>query len=190
MWTVYFRSYWSYKNAFIWTKYVINKYILLVRVICENYRLRGDSGEANFLSRLTNRIYLFNSTEYLTVSKTVVYKQHGRMEPFQWGFFTIQISSVKFKITADNVVCHFSLLYHWLEEATRVIRNYIRDVINDLKKGFFSRAWYLANTMLYEFPRTYTPPMRKKRKKIRIGKKYPFYQPIRRQHSYIRWNSF
>ena len=23
-WTVYFRSYWSYKNAFIWTKYVIN----------------------------------------------------------------------------------------------------------------------------------------------------------------------
>jgi hypothetical protein len=27
IWTVYFRSYWSYKNAFIWTKYVINKYI-------------------------------------------------------------------------------------------------------------------------------------------------------------------
>jgi hypothetical protein len=24
IWTVYFRSYWSYKNAFIWTKYVIN----------------------------------------------------------------------------------------------------------------------------------------------------------------------
>jgi hypothetical protein len=23
IWTVYFRSYWSYKNAFIWTKYVI-----------------------------------------------------------------------------------------------------------------------------------------------------------------------
>jgi hypothetical protein len=26
------------------------------------------------------------------------------------------------------------------------------------------------------------------RKKLRIGKKYPFHQPIRRQHSYIRWN--
>ena len=25
IWTVYFRSYWSYKNAFIWTKYVINE---------------------------------------------------------------------------------------------------------------------------------------------------------------------
>jgi hypothetical protein len=75
------------------------------------------------------------------------------MEPFQWVFFTIQISSVKFKITADTVDCHFSLLYHWLEEATRVIRNYIRDVINDLKKGFFSRAWYLANTMLYGIPK-------------------------------------
>ena len=24
IWTVYFRSYWSYKNAFIWTEYVIN----------------------------------------------------------------------------------------------------------------------------------------------------------------------
>jgi hypothetical protein len=31
--------------------------------------------------------------------------------------------------------------------------------------------------------------MGKKHKKLRIGKKkYPFYQPIRRQHSYIRWN--
>ena len=30
IWTVYFWSYWSYKNAFIWTKYVINsnKYFL------------------------------------------------------------------------------------------------------------------------------------------------------------------
>jgi hypothetical protein len=46
------------------------------------------------------------------------------------GFFfhTIQINPVKFKITADTVICHFSLLYRWLEEETRVIRNYIRDV--------------------------------------------------------------
>jgi hypothetical protein len=29
IWTVYFWSYWSYKNAFIWTKYVINEYIIL-----------------------------------------------------------------------------------------------------------------------------------------------------------------
>jgi hypothetical protein len=27
-----------------------------------------------------------------------------------------------------------------------------------------------------------------KGKKLRIGKKYPFHQPIRKQHSYIRWN--
>jgi hypothetical protein len=63
-----------------------------VRVICEKYRLRG---EANIPSRvsdeghlsvletrkyfpqitLTNRIYLFNSTDYLTASKTVALKQ-------------------------------------------------------------------------------------------------------------------
>jgi len=62
--------------------------------------------------------------------------QIGTKEPFRVFFFTIQISSVKFKITADTVVCHFSFLYRWLEEETRVIRNYIRDVINYLKKGF------------------------------------------------------
>ena len=86
-------------------------------------------------------------------------------------FFTIQINPVKFKITADTVVCHFSLLYRWLEEETRVIRNYIRDVINDLKKGFFSRAWYVARQIprYTEFPRTYTPPMGKKRENLRIG---------------------
>ena len=40
-----------------------------------------------------------------------------------------------------------------------------------------------------EFPRTNTPAMRKMQKKIRIGKKkYQFYQPIKRQYSYIRWN--
>jgi hypothetical protein len=55
-----------------------------------------------------------------------------------------KLTHVKFKITADTVICHFSLLYRWLEEETRVIRNYIRDVINDLKKGFFSRAWCLS----------------------------------------------
>ena len=30
--------------------------------------------------------------------------------------------------------------------------------------------------------------MVEKLKKIKIGKKYPFHQPIKRQHSYIRWN--
>jgi hypothetical protein len=88
---------------------------------------------------LTNMIYLFNSAEYLTASKTVTCKHHCRLEPRNlpvFFFFTIQISSVKFKITADTVVCHFSFLYRWLEEDTRVIWNYIRDVINYLKKGF------------------------------------------------------
>jgi hypothetical protein len=43
--------------------------------------------------------------------------QIGTKEPFRF-FFTIQINPVNFKITADTVVCHFSLLYHWLEEET------------------------------------------------------------------------
>ena len=86
---------------------------------------------------LTNGIYLFNSTEYLTANKTGMQAplQIGTKEPFR-VFFTIQISSVKFKITADTVVCHFSFLYRWLEEESRVIRNYICDVLNYLKKGF------------------------------------------------------
>ena len=115
----------------------------------------------------------------LAVSKTVACKQHCRLEPRNNSvgvFFTIQINPVKFKITADTVVCHFSLLYRWLEEETRVIRNYIRDVINDLKKGFFSQARYLPSTRYVarqmprymEFPRTYTPPMGEKREKLRI----------------------
>ena len=97
------------------------KYILLVRVICEKYRLRG---EANFMSReenfscprnryflhitLTNRIYLFNSTEYLTAIITVACKQHCKLEPRNHSvfFFTIQISPVKFKkrLTLSSVI--------------------------------------------------------------------------------------
>ena len=101
---------------------------------------------------IINRIYLFNSAEYLTVSKTVACKQHCKLEPRNhsvWVFFTIQINPVKFKITADTVVCHFSLLYRWLEEETRVFRNYIRAVINDLKKGFSPRAGYLPSTVVF-----------------------------------------
>jgi hypothetical protein len=30
IWTVYFRSYWSYKNAFIWTKY--NVYVIITYI--------------------------------------------------------------------------------------------------------------------------------------------------------------
>ena len=106
----------------------------------------------NFLVVIINRIYLFNSAEYLTVSKTVACKQHCKLEPRNhsvWVFFTIQINPVKFKITADTVVCHFSLLYRWLEEETRIFRNYIRGVINDLKKGFSPRAGYLPSTVVF-----------------------------------------
>ena len=76
---------------------ILYKYILLVRVICEKYRLRGEanfpsrlSGEENFSCPqnryfsqipLTNRIYLFHSAEYLTAIKTVACKQHCRLEP-------------------------------------------------------------------------------------------------------------
>jgi hypothetical protein len=90
-------------------------------------------------------------------------------------FFTIQISSVIFKITADNVVCHFSFLYRWLEEEIRVIRNYIRDVINYLKKGFSHERgiclvpWYLLRQIprYTEFRRTNTPPMGKSEEKTK-----------------------
>ena len=89
-------------------------------------------------------------------------------------FFTIQISSVKFKITADNVVCHFSFLYRWLEKEIRVIRNYIRGVINYLKKGFSHERgiclvpWYLlkqANTTLNGIPKDKYPSDGEKRRK-------------------------
>ena len=63
---------------------------------------------------------------------------------------------------ADTVVCYFSLLYRWLKEATRVIRNYIRDVMNYLKKRFsLDRGiclvpWYLLRLIprYTESPRT------------------------------------
>jgi hypothetical protein len=139
-------------------------------------------------------IYLFNSAEYLTASKTVACKHHCRLEPrnFYVFLFTIQISSIQFKITADTVVCHFSFLYRWLEEETRVIQNCIHDVINYLKKGLsherdmFLVPWYLLRQIprYTELPWTNTPPMGKSGKKLRIGKKYLFYQPIRIQHSY------
>jgi len=52
---------------------------MLVRVICEKYRLRG---EANIPSRFSGEGHLtvletriFNSAEYLTASKTVTCKQ-------------------------------------------------------------------------------------------------------------------
>jgi hypothetical protein len=108
----------------------------------EPLKQRGkfSSSRNRYFSQITftNRIYLFNFAEYLTASKTVACKHHCRLEPRHLSvfFFTIQISSIKFKITADTVVCHLSFLYRWLEEETRVIRNYIRDVINYLKKGF------------------------------------------------------
>ena len=71
--------------------------------------------------------------------------------------------------------------------------NYICDVINYLKKGF-PLEWgiclqYSGICRSYrEFPWANIPAMGIKRKKLRIGKKYSFHQPIRRQHSYIRWN--
>jgi hypothetical protein len=54
--------------------------IYLFKVICEKYRLRGEANFSCPLNRyflqitLTNRIYLFNSAEYLTVRKTVACK--------------------------------------------------------------------------------------------------------------------
>jgi galactose mutarotase-like enzyme len=98
---------------------------------------------------------VFNSAEYLTASKTVPCKQHCRIEPRNLSvlLFSIQITSGNIKITADPVVCHFPLLYRWLKEETRVIRNYIRDVINYLKMGFSLERgiclepWYLPQAI-------------------------------------------
>ena len=65
----------------------------------------------------------------------------------------------------ENITCKFS-----------------SDVIDDLKKRFFSRAWYLpsmANTTLYRIPKDIYTSDGEKVEKLRIGKKYPLYQPIR-----------
>jgi hypothetical protein len=66
------------------------KYVLLVRVICEKYQLRG---EANFTSRLetlTNRTYLFNSAEYLTASRTVACKKNNANKFEIYTFFQVK----------------------------------------------------------------------------------------------------
>jgi hypothetical protein len=78
----------------LWSIQSFIQQILLVRVICEKYRLRG---EANFQSRhsrylvsqitLTNRIYLSNSAEYLTASKTVACKQVQNFRSFDFQDF-------------------------------------------------------------------------------------------------------
>jgi hypothetical protein len=70
----------------VYKYFIIYKYILLVRVICEKYRLRGEAFDCSrsqyFLQiTLTNRIYLFNSAEYLTASKTVACKQVQKFRP-------------------------------------------------------------------------------------------------------------
>ena len=88
---------------------ILYKYILVVRVICKKIPVerRGKFHEPQIT--LTNRIYLFNSAEYLTASKTVACKHHCRLEPRNLSvfFFTIQISSIKFKITADTRLSFF-----------------------------------------------------------------------------------
>ena len=85
-----------------------------------------------------------------------------------FGIYAIKISSSLTDAkqisnrTTDTVVCHFSLLYRWLKEETRVIRNYIRDVIKYSKNGFSQGQI----------------PLRwgKRGKKLRSGKKNtPFY---------------
>jgi hypothetical protein len=70
----------------VYKYFIIYKYILLVRVIGEKYRLRGDTfdcSRSRYFSQitLTNRIYLFNSAEYLTASKTVACKQVQKFRP-------------------------------------------------------------------------------------------------------------
>ena len=87
-------------------------------------------------------------------------------------------------IKSDCQHCHLPFSFLYLDV--------IRDVINYLKKGFslergiFLIPWYLPRYT--EFSRTNTPAMGKKLKNLGNGKKYPFYQPIKRQHSYIWWN--
>jgi hypothetical protein len=57
------------------------------------------------------------------------------------------------------------------------------------RRGKFPESPELRHIPRYtEFPRANTTAMVKKQKKLRDGRKYIFYQPIRRQHSYIRWN--
>ena len=85
-----------------------------MRVIYEKYQLRG---EANIPSRgtfdcpqnryfsqitLTNRIYLFNSAEYLTASSTVACKQIQNFRPLRSFDFQDFYQSTKTGIFFSN----------------------------------------------------------------------------------------
>ena len=71
----------------------------------------------------------------------------------------------------------------WLKEETRRIRNYIRDVINYLKKGFSLElgiclvTWYMP---IRNSQGQIHLQCEKIGKKLKVGNTYPFYQPIRR----------
>ena len=82
-----------------------------------------------------------------------------------------------FKHNADTVVIFFTLAL--VERRNPSNSNNIRDVINFLKKGF-----RLERDILGKYPDNGG----KTEKTEELVKKYPFHQPIRRQHSDIRWN--
>ena len=96
IWILLSISYKSFQHELLY-RYILYKYILLVRDICEKYRLRGEANIPSCFSveghltvletgiflqiTLTNRIYLFNSAEYFTASKTVACKQVQNFRP-------------------------------------------------------------------------------------------------------------
>jgi hypothetical protein len=132
-----------------------------VRVICEKYRLRREAKRLGtfycprnrYFSQitLTNRIYLFNSAEYLTASKTV----------------------------ACICIIFFSVLY---VKAKPWFISFLNLFQNLYTGHFFEKIFPVfvdwANI----------PAIVEKLKNEELVKKYPFHQPIRRQHSDIRWN--
>jgi hypothetical protein len=76
--TVYFRSYWSYKNAFIWTKYVLN--IHRISSLDEQVWIQTFHNKSlfQFITILSNSrqnisykiIFTFNMVHYQDVLKT------------------------------------------------------------------------------------------------------------------------
>ena len=94
---------------------------------------------------LTNRIYLFNSDEYITASKTVACKQVQNVRPPRsFDFQDLSIYENRKNLFKEvylwNKIKKFRLSFFFtlamVERRNPSNSNYIRDVINYLKKGF------------------------------------------------------
>ena len=132
-----------------------------IECLTSNFKIRYYTNIYSVSGGYLRRIPVERRGEYATTSKTVACNHHYRLEPRNLSVFchhygindiTDIIISGRYKTisnrTADTVVCHISLLYRLLKEHTRIIRNYIRDVINYIKRGFSLERGILPITVV------------------------------------------